>query len=87
MEKIQANMCFDVVFSSKNMQTCLFTRFPVFSPFSARFYPSLHHNGKGSIVLIYRYGLGLVRKRLNYEFELQVMFSFGDMHTQNLNSK
>ena len=33
-----------VVFLSKNVQTCLFTRFPVFSPFSAHFYPPLHHN-------------------------------------------
>ena len=24
--------------------------FPVFSPFSAHFYPPLHHNGKGSIL-------------------------------------
>ena len=48
MEKIQASMCFDVVFLSKNISTCLFTHFPVFSPFSAHSYPSLHHNGKGS---------------------------------------
>ena len=41
MEKIQANMWFDVVFLPKNIRTCLFTHFPVFYP--------LHHNGKGSI--------------------------------------
>ena len=27
----------------------VYTRFHVFSPFSAHFYPPLHHNGKGSI--------------------------------------
>ena len=27
----------------------VYTCFPVFSPFSAPFYPPLHHNGKGSI--------------------------------------
>ena len=49
MEKIQAIMYFDVVFLSKNIRTCLFTGFPVFSPFSAHFYPPLHHNVKESI--------------------------------------
>ena len=29
----------------------VYTCFPVFSPFSAHFYPPLHHNGKGSIAL------------------------------------
>ena len=38
MEKIQANMCFDVVFLSKNI-TYLFSCLPVFSPFSTHFYP------------------------------------------------
>ena len=52
MEKIQANMCFDMVFLSKNIRTCLLTRFPVFSPFSAHFTPPLHHNRKRSIVPI-----------------------------------
>ena len=46
MEKIHENMCFDVVFLYENIRTCLFTY--VFSPFSAHFYPPLHHNGKGS---------------------------------------
>ena len=51
MEKTHENMCFDVVVLYENIQTCLFTYvcFPVFSPFSAHFYPPLHHNGKGSI--------------------------------------
>ena len=40
--------CFDVGFLYENIRTCLFTYvFPVFSPFSAHFYPPLHHNGKG----------------------------------------
>ena len=30
----------------------VYIRFPVFSPFSAHFYPPLHHNGKGSIYLL-----------------------------------
>ena len=42
--------CFDVVVLYENIRTCLFTCFPVFSPFSAHFYPPLHHNGKGSII-------------------------------------
>ena len=46
MEKIHENMCFDVVFLYENIRTCLFT---YVSPFSAHFYPPLHHNGKGSI--------------------------------------
>ena len=50
MEKIHENMCFDVVFLYENIGTGLFTCFPVFSPFSAPFYPPLHHNGKGSII-------------------------------------
>ena len=50
MEKIQANVCLDVFFMYENIGICLFnTCFPVFSPFSAPFYPPLHHNGKGSI--------------------------------------
>ena len=49
MEKIQPNVCFDVVFLYINIRMYLFTRFPVFSPFSAHFYPPLHHNNKGSI--------------------------------------
>ena len=47
MEKIHENMCFDVVFLFENIGTC--SCFHVFSPFSAHFYPPLHHNGKGSI--------------------------------------
>ena len=39
MEKIQPNVCFDVVFLYINIRMYLFTRFPVFSPFSAHFYP------------------------------------------------
>ena len=57
MEKIHANMCFDV-FLYENIRTCLFTRFPVFSPFSAHFYPPLHHNGTGSIQSDSQYSTG-----------------------------
>ena len=39
MEKIQANVCFDVVFLYENIRTCLFTCSPVISPFSAHFHP------------------------------------------------
>ena len=39
MEKIPAYMYFDVVFLYENIRTCLFTRFPIFSPFSAHFTP------------------------------------------------
>ena len=46
------NMCFDVVFMYENIITCLFTRFRVFSPFSAHFYP--HYAGKGSIDVLSR---------------------------------
>ena len=35
MEKIQVNMSF-VVCLYENIRTCLFTRFPAFSPFSDR---------------------------------------------------
>ena len=55
MEKIHEHMCFDVVYLYEKIRTFLFTCFPVFSPFSAHFYPPLHHNGKGSIeVSIFR---------------------------------
>ena len=46
MEKIQANICFDVVFLYTNIRTCLFTH--VFLYFH-QLVPPLHHNGKGSI--------------------------------------
>ena len=37
-------------FLVQNIRTCyLHVCFSVFSPFSAQFYPPLHHNGKGSI--------------------------------------
>ena len=38
-------------FLYENISTCSFTRH-VFSPFSAHFYPPLHHTGKGSIPYI-----------------------------------
>ena len=33
----------------KHKSMLIYICFPVFSPFSAHFYPPLHHNGKGSI--------------------------------------
>ena len=39
-------MRFDVIFLYEHACS---RSFPVFSPFSAHFYPPLHHNGKGSI--------------------------------------
>ena len=50
MEKIHENTCFDAVFLYENKNMLVYICFPVFSPFSAHFYPPLHHNGKGSIV-------------------------------------
>ena len=47
MEKIRKT-CALMQFSCTNM--LVYACFPVFSPFSAHFYPPLHHNGKGSIV-------------------------------------
>ena len=50
MEKIHENMCFDVVFFvRKHTNMLVYICFPVFSPFSAHFYPPLHHNGKGRL--------------------------------------
>ena len=49
MEKIHENMCKQAC-SYVFVQENYITRLLVFSPFSAHFYPPLHHNGKGSIV-------------------------------------
>ena len=50
MEKIQANMCFDVVFLYENIRTCFYT-FSCISPFNAHFYT--HYFVKGLLVKTY----------------------------------
>ena len=46
MEKIQANICFDVVFLYKNIRASLFTHvFLYFLHLVLTFTPPLHHNG------------------------------------------
>ena len=51
MEKIHENTC-KQAFSNK--KTTSNTCSHVFSPISAHFYPPLHHNGKESIVTIFK---------------------------------
>ena len=50
MEKIQENICKQACsycFRTRKLHQSTCSH--VFSPFSAHFYPPLHHNGKGSI--------------------------------------
>ena len=51
MEKIQANVCFDVVFLYENIRTCLFTHVLLYFLHLVLTFTPLHHNGKGSIAV------------------------------------